>query len=341
MIVANVAIGKPWANVATPIVTAYAPIVAILVGALDMFAAPFGAGIFSPVLGAQGRFAVDAGFIVTGVAAGGFVFRPIRRDVASFGLIDPDNPVHALALALAVVFFGTQVTFLAFTDVLAADKAQPPLSILDLFWNELPFLILGLAGVGLFMRRKVADAATRLGFVLPAWWHIALAFAAAGAFLALASGSDALSHAWSPGIARNVDATTQHLFGRLNTPIGIAAVAVIPGICEELLFRGALQPRIGLMATALLFTAIHTQYGLSFDTAAIFTIALGLGLIRKYINTTASCTCHVTYNLLAGIGVAGSAIGPALAIELVLLVAAAAGIWTSRRRPAAGVQNIP
>ena len=337
MIVANVAVGKPWANVATPIVTAYAPIVAILVGALDMLAAPFGAGIFSPVLGAQGRFAVDAGFIVTGVAAGGFVFRPIRRDIASFGLIDADNPVHALALALAVVFFGSQVTFLAFTDVLAADKAQPPLSILDLIWNETPFLILGLAGVGLFMRRRVADAAIRLGLVLPAWWQIALALAAAGAFFAVASGSDALSHAWSPGIARNVDATTEHLFGQLTGPIGIGAVALIPGICEEILFRGALQPRIGLLATALLFTAIHTQYGLSFDTVAILVIALGLGLIRKYINTTASCTCHVSYNLLAGVGIASGAVGAALALELVLVAVAAAGIWAHRRpAPAAG-----
>jgi membrane protease YdiL (CAAX protease family) len=148
----------------------------------------------------------------------------------------------------------------------------------------------------------------------------------------LASGSDALNHAWSPDIARKVDATTQHLFGQLNNPLGIAAVALIPGICEEILFRGALQPRIGLVATALLFTAIHTQYGLSMDTLAIFLIALGLGLIRKYTNTTASCTCHVSYNLLAGIGIAGAAVGPAIAIEAVLVAATAYGIWSSRQK---------
>lgn len=339
MIVANVAVGKSWSNVATPILTAYISIIAILVGGLDMVAAPFGVGILSPALGAQGRFAVDAGFIVTGVAAGGFVFRPIRRDVAAFVPIDADNPVHALALALATVFFGTQVTFLAFTDVLAVDKASPPLSIIDLFWNETPFLVLGLAGVGLFMRRKVGAAAIRLGFVIPRWWQITLAFAVAGAFFGLATGSEALSHAWTPAIAKNVDATTQHLFGQLTDPVGIAAVALIPGICEELLFRGALQPRIGLVATALLFTAIHTQYGLSFDTAALFLIAVGLGLIRKYANTTASCTCHVSYNLLAGIGITGAAIGPAVALELLLVAATVAGVWAGRRKAIATVAN--
>ena len=305
-----------------------------------MLASQSGPAVFSPVLSAQSRFAVDAGFIVTGVAAAGFVFRPIRRDVAAFVPIDANNPVHALALSLALVFFGTQVTFIVFTDVLAADKAQPPLSIVDLFWNEIPFLILAVAGVGIFMRRRVAEAAVRLGAVVPAWWHIALALAAAGAFFALASGSDALGRAWLPDVSRSVDATSQHLFGQLTGPLGIAAVAVLPGICEELLFRGALQPRIGLLATALLFTAIHTQYGLSFDTATLFVISIGLGLIRKYTNTTASCTCHVTYNLLAGVGIASSAVGAAVAVELVLVAATLFGIWTGRRERATPAENV-
>jgi uncharacterized protein len=335
VIFANVAVGKTWANVATPILAAYAPAITVLVGGLDLFASQFGTGVLSSELSAQARFAVDAGFVVTGAAAAGFVFRPIRRDMAGFLQIDPDNPVHALALSLAVVFFGTQVTFIVFTDVLAADRATPALTIADLFLNETPFLILALAGVGLFMRRNVAATGSRLGLIVPAWWHVALALAAAGAFFGLASGSDALSHAWSPDLARKVDATTQHLFGQLSGPVGIAAVALIPGLCEEILFRGALQPRIGLVATALLFTAIHTQYGLSVDTVAIFLIAVGLGLIRKYANTTASCTCHISYNLLAGIGIAGAAVGPALAIEAVLLAGTAYGIWSSRQKSAA------
>jgi hypothetical protein len=70
------------------------------------------------------------------------------------------------------------------------------------------------------------------------------------------------------------------------------------------------------------------------DTLAIFLIALGLGLIRKYTNTTASCTCHVSYNLLAGIGIAGAAVGPAIAIEAVLVAATAYGIWSSRQKSA-------
>ena len=297
-----------------------------------MLLAGAGTPLLASGLTAQARYAVDAGFIVTAVAAAGFVFRPIRRDVAGVVPIEVDNPVHALALTLAVVFFGTQVTFIAFTDVLASDKAQPPLTILDLFLNETPFLVLALAGVGFLYRRTVLAAAERLGLTRPSWWQIALALAAAGGFFALADAADALNHVWSPGVARSVDATTQHLFGQLGSPAGIAAVALIPGICEEILFRGALQPRIGLIATALLFTSIHTQYGLSVDTLAIFLIAVGLGLVRKYVNTTASCTCHVAYNLLAGFGVVGALLPAAIGIEALLIAAAAFGVWVNRRR---------
>jgi membrane protease YdiL (CAAX protease family) len=116
--------------------------------------------------------------------------------------------------------------------------------------------------------------------------------------------------------------------------VGIAAIALGPGICEELLFRGALQPRLGLVVTAILFTSIHTQYGVSLDALSVLAIALGLGLIRKYTNTTTSSISHVTYNLLIGVGVAGSQVGPAVALEIVLIGIAAYAVWSNRRRPA-------
>jgi membrane protease YdiL (CAAX protease family) len=113
--------------------------------------------------------------------------------------------------------------------------------------------------------------------------------------------------------------------------VGIAALALVPGICEEILFRGALQPRIGLVATALLFTSIHTEYGFSVAALAIFVIALGLGLVRKYTNTTSSILTHATYNLLAGFGIGGSYLAVAAVIEVALVGIAAYGIWRSRR----------
>jgi membrane protease YdiL (CAAX protease family) len=246
--------------------------------------------------------------------------------------IDPDSPVHAYALVLAVIFFGAQVSSIVFVDLLALDQTQPALALGDLVAQETPFLIMAVAGVGLYVRRNAQAAMDRLGLIRPAWWHVALALAAAGAFFAFVQVADGLSHQLSPQVAHRVDQTTQHLFGGLDNPLGIAALALLPGICEEILFRGALQPRIGLLATALLFTSIHTQYGLSLDTVSIFVVAVGLGAIRKYANTTTSVVSHVSYNLLAGVGIAGAQIPVAVAIELALVGVSAYAIWSRRRR---------
>lgn len=332
VLAANVFAGKPWGEGAAAMLAGFTVLMVGLFGLLDMVGLP----VLTPTgLSAQARFGVDAGTIVTAAAAAGFIFRPIRKDVAALLPIDPADPVHLMALVLCALLLGTQITFIGFTDVLAANNAQPPLTVLDLFEDELPFLIVALAGVGILIRRNIAASAERLGLVVPAWWHLTLALAAAGIFFAFGGQMDNLSHQLTPDIARRVDATTQHVFGQLNGPLGIFALALIPGICEELLFRGALQPRIGVVATALLFAAIHTEYGFSLDTLAIFVIAIGLGLVRKYANTTASCTCHVAYNLLVGFGLTGLLFDVAVGAEVVLAAATGYGIWANRRRAAA------
>ncbi len=329
VITANAAVGRPWASHATGILAGLTAGVTFLVGALDLG----GAGLVQAGAGGQ-QVGLDVGIMVSAVVAATLAARPVRERIARILPIDADSPVHAYALVLAVILFGTQVATILFVDVLAADQQAPPLSFADLVSSEAPFLIMALAGVGLYIRRNTAGAAERLGLTRPAWWQVVLALAAAGAFFAFISGADQLSHQWAPGVASQVDQTTQHVFGGLGSPLGIAALAFLPGICEEILFRGALQPRIGLLATALLFASIHTQYGLSLDALSVFVVAIGLGLIRKYTNTTTSCISHVSYNLLAGIGIAGVPVGAAVAVEGLLVAVSAYAIWSSRRRQA-------
>jgi membrane protease YdiL (CAAX protease family) len=332
VITANAAVGKRWASHAT----------AILAGATAGITFLFGLGLASGLIpaGPGGQpLGVDVGIMATALVAATLASKPVRERIAHVLPIDPDSPVHTYALVLAVILFGSQVATIAFVDVLVADQTQPPLTLGDLAASEAPFLFLALAGVGLYIRRDAAGAAERLGLTRPTWWHIVIALAAAGAFFALIMGADRLSHAWTPQVAGQVDKTTSHLFGGLGDPIGIAAIALLPGICEEILFRGALQPRIGLLATAVLFTSIHPQYGLSFDALSVFVVAIGLGLIRKYTNTTTSCISHVSYNLLAGIGIANGLIGPAVGVEIGLVALSGYAIWAQMTRR--GLPAIP
>ena len=324
------AVGKSWANLATWLIGGLAAWGLVLSALLDLSGV-----LLSPHVD-QTTFAIDAGSIVSGVAAGGFLLRPIRRDVAAVLPIDVDSPVHTLALVLATILFGTQLAGLLFTDVLAYLATQKPETIQDMVFEEVPFLILALAGVGLFVRRKPLDSTGRLGFVRPAWWHLVLALAAAGVFLVALQGFDSANHLVFPDLARRIDAVDQHLFSQLvnSSWVGIVAIAVLPGVCEEALFRGALQPRLGLVPAAVLFTSIHSQYALSLDLAGIFIIALCLGLIRKYTNTTTSMSAHVTYNLLASISLTGTILYVAVGVEALLLVVLAvfAILVQTRRR---------
>lgn len=332
MITANGAIGKPWAHHATGILAGLAAAGTFLLGFFDIAAS--GGNWTNPNL-------VDVGYMVTGVIAASLVTQPVREWLAGYLPINPDNPVHSLALVLAVILVGTQVAQVAFSDVLAADLKLPPLSLADLAAEEVPFLVLAFAGVGLYIRRSLTGSSERLGLVRPAWWHITLALGAAGVFFGLSEVAQVAGHALTPDIAAKVDKTSAHLFGALDNPLGIIGLALFPGICEEILFRGALQPRIGLIATAVLFTAIHTEYGISFDVLAILVIALGLGLIRRYFNTTSSLTCHVTYNLLIGVNLAGTYQVAGGVIVVLLLGVSAYEIWRRRdlQAPQAGEQT--
>ncbi|TME98935.1 MAG: CPBP family intramembrane metalloprotease [Chloroflexi bacterium] len=322
VITANAVIGRSWAPHLTAILAGFTAGATFLLGAFELT---------GPASGPRNPAAVDIGYMVTGLVAATLVSKPVRERLSRYMPIDPDNPVHSLALVLAVILLGTQVSAIAFTDVLAADLKIPPLTIGDLTAQEAPFAVMAFAGVGLYIRRSFAASSDRLGLVTPAWWHITLALGAAGAFWVLGDVSLWLSQMYTPDVTAKVQNTSNHLFGGLGGPAGIAALALLPGICEEVLFRGALQPRLGLLATSLLFAAIHTEYGLSIDVVTIFVIAIGLGLIRRYANTTATITCHVAYNLLASLTLAGPFHVGVYVVTAALLGVSAYAMWRRRR----------
>jgi len=88
------------------------------------------------------------------------------------------------------------------------------------------------------------------------------------------------------------------LFGNLQSPIGALTLGLAAGLGEEVLFRGALQPRFGLLFTTLLFTVSHTQYTVSPALVEIFVVGLILGLVRDRRSTTLAILVHAAYNIM-------------------------------------------
>jgi hypothetical protein len=81
----------------------------------------------------------------------------------------------------------------------------------------------------------------------------------------------------------------------------ISVLAVASGIGEELFFRGALQPRVGLVAASLLFGAAHLVPSRPLALWSVFACAAGLlfgVLFERTGNLVAPVVAHVAVNAL-------------------------------------------
>ncbi len=79
----------------------------------------------------------------------------------------------------------------------------------------------------------------------------------------------------------------------------IALLAISSAVGEELLFRGALQPLMGFIPTAIVFALLHGGFNRRLRLWAVF--ALGAGLLLGALtlwtdNLLAAILCHLTVN---------------------------------------------
>lgn len=78
-------------------------------------------------------------------------------------------------------------------------------------------------------------------------------------------------------------------------------VSVFAGIGEELFFRGALQPVIGIWLTSLLFVALHGYFKFRSWKHIVFgllmfLLSIGLGVLYERAGLVAAMTAHVVYD---------------------------------------------
>src|SRR2546428_2044687 len=187
----------------------------------------------------------------------------------------------------------------------AGAQVQPgtPWLRADLLAEAIPSLLLAFVGVGIFVRRSPREATERLGLLPPRqrrWWLVALVGIIA--FLAIAYGIERVADKLTPSSQQQVTNATNVLFSRFNTPLGVILLGLMPAVVEETLFRGALVPRLGVLVTAVLFAALHTQYAITFATLEGFVLGFGLGLLRVRSGSTLPClVTHAGYHIAVGL----------------------------------------
>jgi membrane protease YdiL (CAAX protease family) len=227
------------------------------------------------------------------------LFQGVRRWLARWLPFDPASRVHMTALAYAIYQMGLslgQMGLIGSLENLA--EAEVALTVWDVLFSGLPLLLFALVGVGLWIRRNGRQVLERLGLRAVTWRQL---LAAVGIVLLLLGLDLAVNQIWQevdPFGYEVMERVMNILFGGLTTLIGALVLGLSAGISEELLFRGAVQPRLGLVLAALLFTIGHLQYGLTAATAEVFVIGLVLGLVRNRANTTLCIVIHATYNMV-------------------------------------------
>ena len=256
--------------------------------------------LVEPGVQADGWLGMSAAAFLTALLGFLPLLPQVRQWLARWLPINPDSLVHMTALAFSVYQTGLSLGQMALIgDLELLANAEYVLTILDVILSGIPFVIFALAGVGLLIRRRGPGTWQRLGLRWPTWKQLLAAVGIAGLLLCF---DFLVSWVWQgldPAGYDLLEKVNGNLFGGLATVGGAIALGFSAGISEELLFRGAAQPRLGLLLTTLLFTIGHLQYGLTLATLQVFVIGLVFGLMRKRTGTVVICmVSHATYNMV-------------------------------------------
>jgi uncharacterized protein len=268
-----------------------------------------------PALGGGAAFSFESlPILALGIwlpGAGGLILllRPVRQRLAAWIPIDPDNPVHTVALTfIMLVLFNLMITLGIGLGNLAVlmetDAMEESQTTLIMVWGQqILMALLALIGVGWFVRRSFAASIARLGITALTWRQGLIGFGLGLLMVPVVLTSIYLASLVGLGVDPDVERLTEQMIGPLfESPlVGILTLGLAAALGEELLFRGALQPRFGLLLTAAIFALVHSNYGISISTIVVFVLGLLLGWVRIRYNTSTAMVFHAVYNMTLGV----------------------------------------
>lgn len=246
------------------------------------------------------------GIWLPAAAAPLFLLPQVRRLLASVTGVDAQSSVHAVAASFVMlVVMNLAVTLAVGLETLAdlseASETDGGSLLVSLWVQQITFALWAVVGVGWLTRRRLLQALERLGLVAPRPVEVAIGIGVGLISVAIILALEIVAGALGWGLDEDVQRLTEVLIGPLLGSIpGILTLGLAAGIGEETLFRGALQPRFGLFVTSLLFALLHSQYGITLSTLAVFIVGMILGLVRNRYNTSTCVIAHASYNITLG-----------------------------------------
>ena len=234
--------------------------------------------------------------ILFGLAVGSPIIPQVRRLLGGLMPFDPGSIPDMVGL---IAILGTTVLNGVTGFLLGEDLEVVPVGWVELVAQAAAFVFIAYLAVGLFITRDIRSATARLGLHRLTVRQVGIAVGLVVVAFVIAGVAGAVTQALQPELEQEIAERSGVLTEQVASVPGALVLGLSAGIGEEILFRGAIQPRFGLVFTALVFASFHVQYGLSFIVVGVFLLGVMLGLERRRLGTTASILTHALYNFLA------------------------------------------
>jgi len=248
----------------------------------------------------------------------------VRQALARVTPIDPASPVDMTALSIVLGicgFLGGPIFRGAAAVEAPAAESIPAISYFDLAAQGVAFLLVAYLSVGWPISRfdqaagkprvrTLAEATERLGIARPDLRTIIWGVGATIASFIVAAAAGYIGMVLQPGVGDGVDEVVKSMTGAVQTVPGALLLGISAGVGEEAIFRGALQPRLGIVLTSFAFALVHGgQYGLNFSIVGLFLVSLVFGITRQRCNTTAAMIAHALFNSVQVLALVAAARG--------------------------------
>lgn len=239
----------------------------------------------------------------------GLLFLPaVRSFAARFLPIDAGDFAHAFAVAMSVAVVALTLLSLASFDEpflyqlpMEEGAGQSDLgrnvSLLTTMILSVPAVLLA---VGFSRSRNLQESLTRLGFTVLTRRRLLsplpFAMLLVGAGIGI---GQLIEQTWqSLGIPVTDAERFAEIAGLPWHPWGMLLLGMSAGVSEELLVRGVMQPRLGLVFSNLLFTAAHAFQYATDGLLVVLVLGFAFGVIRERYGLLPAIATHALYNFI-------------------------------------------
>ncbi len=226
------------------------------------------------------------------------LIKPFRELMGKLLPMDPDSPIDwsGLAIVLGLLGFLIPSAFVDSEPIPLADNSATALTT-GLLQQLLAFVALAYVVVGYRNYRTGPEATERLGIQMPTGTQIRMGLVGVLAAFVAANIGGLLTQWLQPDVLDGLENSMESITSAVVNPFVAIVLALSSGIGEEVLFRGAIQPRLGMVLSALLFTFLHAQYGFTWVLLGLFLIGMIFAWLAKNYGTMSAVVAHVVYNL--------------------------------------------